>query len=211
MDDLCARHDNVTPSQMMGMPCVKRNGKMVAGFTRGAMVFKLPDPDTHAQALALDGAHLFDPGVRAAVQAVGRRAGDARRAVGIVPRGSQARWLNRLAAAASAARAVPAHAPRRERRPSSRLPRRGRRTRSGPTRARRRSSDGRADPPSTSGRRRATPPGRARLPRGSPAPARRPGSPRRAPAAARLFVPRNEQRSCFGNPRPRRHLHDGDD
>jgi hypothetical protein len=61
VDDLCARRDNVEPSQMMGMPCVKRNGKMVAGFTRGAMVFKLPDPDTHAQALALAGAHLFDP------------------------------------------------------------------------------------------------------------------------------------------------------
>ena len=26
------------------------------------MVFKLPDPAAHAQALALDGAHLFDPG-----------------------------------------------------------------------------------------------------------------------------------------------------
>jgi hypothetical protein len=25
------------------------------------MVFKLPDPDAHARALALDGAHLFDP------------------------------------------------------------------------------------------------------------------------------------------------------
>ena len=46
---------------MMGMPCVKRSGKMVAGFTRGAMVFKLPDPAAHARALALDGAHLFDP------------------------------------------------------------------------------------------------------------------------------------------------------
>jgi len=62
VDDLCARHDDVEPSQMMGMPCVKRSGKMVAGFTRGAMVFKLPDPDAHARALALDGAHLFDPG-----------------------------------------------------------------------------------------------------------------------------------------------------
>jgi hypothetical protein len=61
VDDLCAQHDNVVPSQMMGMPCVKRNGKMVAGFTRGAMVFKLPDRDTRARALALDGAHLFDP------------------------------------------------------------------------------------------------------------------------------------------------------
>lgn len=63
VDDLCARHDDVEPSQMMGMPCVKRSGKMVAGFTRGegAMVFKLPDAETHARALALDGAHLFDP------------------------------------------------------------------------------------------------------------------------------------------------------
>ncbi len=46
---------------MMGMPCVKRGGKMVAGYTEGAMVFKLPDADRHADALALDGAHLFDP------------------------------------------------------------------------------------------------------------------------------------------------------
>ena len=61
VDDLCARNDDVEPSQMMGMPCVKRSGKMVAGFTRGAMVFKLPDPAEHARALALDGAHLFDP------------------------------------------------------------------------------------------------------------------------------------------------------
>jgi hypothetical protein len=70
VDDLCARNDDVEPSQMMGMPCIKRGGKMVAGFASGtglpnseqAMVFKLPDPDAHARALALDGAHLFDPG-----------------------------------------------------------------------------------------------------------------------------------------------------
>jgi hypothetical protein len=63
VDDLCARNDDVEQSQMMGMPCVKRGGKMVIGFARGegAMVFKLPDPDAHARALALDGAHLFDP------------------------------------------------------------------------------------------------------------------------------------------------------
>ena len=63
VDDLCARNDDVEPSQMMGMPCVKRSGKMVAGFSKseGAMVFKLPDPDAHARALALEGAHLFDP------------------------------------------------------------------------------------------------------------------------------------------------------
>ena len=61
VDDLCARNDDVAPSQMMGMPCVKRGGKMVAGFTRGSMVFKLPDLDAHSRALALEGAHLFDP------------------------------------------------------------------------------------------------------------------------------------------------------
>jgi hypothetical protein len=70
VDDLCARNDDVEPSQMMGMPCVKRGGKMVAGFASGtalaaderAMVFKLPDPEAHVRALALEGAHLFDPG-----------------------------------------------------------------------------------------------------------------------------------------------------
>src|SRR6186997_1220393 len=61
VDDLCAKNDDVVPSQMMGMPCIKRGGKMVAGFTRDSMVFKLPDPDAHARALALAGAHLFDP------------------------------------------------------------------------------------------------------------------------------------------------------
>ena len=63
VDDLCARNDDVEPSQMMGMPCVKRGGKMIAGFAKGegAMVFKLTDPETHARALALEGAHLFDP------------------------------------------------------------------------------------------------------------------------------------------------------
>ena len=64
VDDLCARNDDVAPSQMMGMPCVKRGGKIVIGFSKseGAMVFKLPDLAAHARALALDGAHLFDPG-----------------------------------------------------------------------------------------------------------------------------------------------------
>jgi hypothetical protein len=60
-DFLAFRHDFVQLSQMMGMPCVKARGKMVAGFTRGAMVFKLTDSQRHAEALALDGAHLFDP------------------------------------------------------------------------------------------------------------------------------------------------------
>ena len=63
VDDLCARNADVESSQMMGMPCVKRGGKIVAGFWKGdGMVFKLPDPDAHARALALEGALLFDPG-----------------------------------------------------------------------------------------------------------------------------------------------------
>ena len=62
-DFLAFRHDYVELSQMMGMPCVKARGRMVAGFPRsyGAMVFKLTDPDVHARALALAGAELFDP------------------------------------------------------------------------------------------------------------------------------------------------------
>jgi hypothetical protein len=63
VDDLVARNDDCELSQMMGMPCVKRGGKMVAGFSSGAgeMVFKLTDAAEREAALALDGAHLFDP------------------------------------------------------------------------------------------------------------------------------------------------------
>ena len=62
-DFLAFRHDFVQLSQMMGMPCVKARGKMVLGFSGGygAMVFKLVDLEVHAQALALEGAQLFDP------------------------------------------------------------------------------------------------------------------------------------------------------
>ena len=63
VDDLVARNDDVEPAKMMGMPCVKRAGKMVAGFWRegSAMVFKLPDAGQREEALGLAGAHLFDP------------------------------------------------------------------------------------------------------------------------------------------------------
>jgi hypothetical protein len=62
-DDLLARYADLERTKMMGMPSLKRNGKLVAGFTASneSMVFKLADPDAHARALALDGAHLFDP------------------------------------------------------------------------------------------------------------------------------------------------------
>jgi hypothetical protein len=49
-----------TSGAMFGMPCLKASGKAFAGFTRGAAVFKLSGA-THAEALRLAGAHLFDP------------------------------------------------------------------------------------------------------------------------------------------------------
>ena len=63
VDDLLAQHGDVERTQMMGMPALKRNGKLVAGFLRssGDMAFKLTDPTAHAGALGLDGAQLLDP------------------------------------------------------------------------------------------------------------------------------------------------------
>jgi hypothetical protein len=65
-DDLVARTPGAQLSQMMGMPCVKVDGKLIAGWvsSEDAMVFKLPDRHAHTSALALEGAHLFDPGGR---------------------------------------------------------------------------------------------------------------------------------------------------
>jgi hypothetical protein len=62
-EDLAARNGDVELGQMMGMPAIKRNGKMIGGFSRdeGAMVFKLTDAKQREAALALKGAHLFDP------------------------------------------------------------------------------------------------------------------------------------------------------
>jgi len=50
----------IAKSKMFGMPCLKVRGKMFAGCWRDAMVFKLQG-DNHKKALALAGAHLFDP------------------------------------------------------------------------------------------------------------------------------------------------------
>ena len=63
-DDLLAQNADLERTKMMGMPSLKRNGKLVAGFvaSEDAMVFKLADPAVHAEALELDGARLFDPG-----------------------------------------------------------------------------------------------------------------------------------------------------
>ena len=50
-----------TSGKMFGMPCLKNsNGKAFAGYFEGAMVFKLGGA-SHAEALALSGAMLFDP------------------------------------------------------------------------------------------------------------------------------------------------------
>jgi hypothetical protein len=69
-DDICdaltAWHEDVRRSLIFGMPCLKKSGRVVCGLPRSGsgMVFKLPDPDARARALALDGAHLFDPSGR---------------------------------------------------------------------------------------------------------------------------------------------------
>jgi hypothetical protein len=63
VDDLLHRHGEAERTQMMGMPCVKATGKLVLGYSASedAMVFKLLDEAAREQALALEGAHLFDP------------------------------------------------------------------------------------------------------------------------------------------------------
>ena len=65
-DDLVARHPEVALGQMMGMPAIKADGKMIGGFASAedAMVFKLPDVAEREKALGLEGAHLFDPSER---------------------------------------------------------------------------------------------------------------------------------------------------
>jgi hypothetical protein len=62
VDAITSWHPECRASKVFGMPCVKRSGRVVFGLTRNGMVFKLTDPEAHARALALSGAHLFDPG-----------------------------------------------------------------------------------------------------------------------------------------------------
>jgi hypothetical protein len=65
-DALTAWHAEVRRSTIFGMPCLKRGRRVVCGFSRGegAMVFRLLEPAAHAGALALSGAHFFDPSGR---------------------------------------------------------------------------------------------------------------------------------------------------
>ena len=65
VDDLAARDPDVERSQMMGRPSIKAGGKLIACFeSRGTMAFKLPDEGTREQALALEGARIYDPSER---------------------------------------------------------------------------------------------------------------------------------------------------
>ncbi|HET9288017.1 MAG TPA: hypothetical protein VFO26_10690 [Gaiella sp.] len=61
VDALTAWNPDCRASRVFGMPCVKRSGRVVFGLSRTGMVFKLTDPGAHARALAVPGAHLFDP------------------------------------------------------------------------------------------------------------------------------------------------------
>ena len=63
-DDLVAQNSDVTVAQMMGMPALKKGGTLWVGFWKDEMVFKLTDEAERERALALEGAHLFDPGER---------------------------------------------------------------------------------------------------------------------------------------------------
>jgi hypothetical protein len=59
VDELQAS-DNARLGKMFGMPSVFIGSKAFAGLREGGMVFKLGGV-AHADALALDGAHLFEP------------------------------------------------------------------------------------------------------------------------------------------------------
>ena len=82
VDAICAWHEEARASKLFSMPCVKRSGKFVFGLSRTGMVFKLTDPDVHRRALALPGAHLFDPSGR----------GEAFRQWVVVPPAQDAEW-----------------------------------------------------------------------------------------------------------------------
>jgi hypothetical protein len=60
-DDLAARNPSVQLGKMFGMPTIKAGGKAIAGLYGEDMVFKLPDAAARERALALSGAHLFEP------------------------------------------------------------------------------------------------------------------------------------------------------
>jgi hypothetical protein len=64
VEALSTRYDGTGPGMMFGRPCLKRNGKMAAClWTDGGIAVKLVDETDRTEALGLDGAGLFDPGM----------------------------------------------------------------------------------------------------------------------------------------------------
>jgi hypothetical protein len=65
VEAVTARHPDIAPAKMFGMPCLKRaNGKVVAGYWKdGGMTVKLVDVAAREAALALPDVDLFDPGM----------------------------------------------------------------------------------------------------------------------------------------------------
>lgn len=58
--DICQKINGSEQSQMFGKPCFKINKKAFVAFFQDEMVFKLAG-DAHAEAIAIQGAKLFDP------------------------------------------------------------------------------------------------------------------------------------------------------
>jgi hypothetical protein len=63
LEDVAAQFSpemNVATGKWFGKPCLKVDGKVFAALWGGDMVFKLTG-EAHAEALQIEGAHLFDP------------------------------------------------------------------------------------------------------------------------------------------------------
>ena len=65
--DLAAEDTSVKPGKLFGSPCIKTNSKAFATFNHGDLVVKLMGK-SHAHALSLAGAKLFDPGMGRAMK-----------------------------------------------------------------------------------------------------------------------------------------------
>jgi len=64
VESAVARHPGTAPGQMFGVPCVKRDGKVAACLWKdGGIAVKLVEERDREEALALDGADFFDPGM----------------------------------------------------------------------------------------------------------------------------------------------------
>ena len=69
VETVTERHPELKLGQMFGTPCVKReSGKVAFCFWQDDAVFKLVDESAREEALALEGATLFDPGMGRAMK-----------------------------------------------------------------------------------------------------------------------------------------------